>query len=126
MKSKKTKVHSEEPATVDPYTPPQPEPSPAVTRQLSFASSVCETPAKLDDGEVKNLVATVSESATRKRMERLMQPKADGSFKIPEELIQEWRKGDQARLLQEFKHAGLDKDPYSTCMHTKHLVFEYH
>ena len=110
-----------ESATVDPYSPPVPEPSPAVTRKLSFESSSCETPAKLHDGQVKDLVATVSESATRKRIERLMQPKADGSFKIPEELVQEWRSGDQARLLQEFKHAGLDKDP----IHTKHMCFEY-
>lgn len=100
-----------ESATVDPYTPSHPEPSPACTRKLSFGSGPGEMPAMLHDGEVKELVATVSESATKKRIERLMQPKADGSFKVPEELVQEWRTGDQARLLQEIKHAGLDKDP---------------
>ena len=106
-----------ESATVDPYTPPHPEPSAALPRKLSFESGPSEMPAMLHDGLVKDLVATVSESATKKRIERLMQPKADGSFKVPEELVQEWRTGDQARLLQEFKHAGLDKDP----IHAKHI-----
>ena len=62
----KTKVQSVESATVDPYTPPHPEPSPAVTRKLSFESGPSEMPAMLDDGLVKDLVATVSESATKK------------------------------------------------------------
>ena len=61
----KTKVQSVESATVDPYTPPHPEPSPAVTRKLSFESGPSEMPAMLDDGLVKDLVATVSESAAK-------------------------------------------------------------
>ena len=42
-----------------------------------------------------------------------MVPKADGTFKVPKELVEEWSKGDQNKLLEEFRQAGLDKDTTS-------------
>ena len=51
-----------------------------------------------------------SESSIRKRIGRLMAPKADGTLKVPAELVKEWNSGDQKRLLREFQNAGFDKD----------------
>ena len=95
--------------------------TPPVARQLSFGSvaqtdldSQATTPnpnlglaTPLPPEEV---VSLVSKSAAKKRIERLMQPKADGKFKVPEEVINEWRTGDQDRLIAEFGKAGLDKE----------------
>ena len=39
-----------------------------------------------------------------------MKPKARGGLKVPPELIKEWETGDQNKLLDDFKKAGLDKD----------------
>ena len=95
--------------------------TPPVSRRISFASVA---PTDLDSQaspENPNLglatrllpeevVSLVSKSAAKKRIERLMTPKADGSFKVPEEVINEWRSGDQDRLIEEFNKAGLDKE----------------
>lgn len=58
----------------------------------------------------KAMVAALSEEAVRKRIERLMKPKVDGTYKVPEELRKAWHSGDQKQLIEEFKSAGLDKD----------------
>lgn len=96
--------------------------TPRVARQLSFASSVARTdldseatPPNPNLGLAtplppEEVVSLVSKSAAKKRIERLMQPKADGKFKVPEEVINEWRTGDQDRLIAEFGKAGLDKE----------------
>ena len=39
-----------------------------------------------------------------------MKAKEDGTLKVPEELVKEWRHGNQQKLLDDFKEAGLDKD----------------
>ena len=39
-----------------------------------------------------------------------MSRKADGSFKVPSELVDAWASGDQDALVTEFIDAGLDKD----------------
>ena len=52
----------------------------------------------------------VSLSAVKKRIGRLMTPRADGKFKVPQELVDEWHKGDQDKIAAEFAQAGLDKD----------------
>ena len=39
-----------------------------------------------------------------------MKAKEDGTLKVPEEIVKEWRNGNQQKLLEDFKEAGLDKD----------------
>lgn len=77
-----------------------------VARSLSFtaATSPADTPLSGHLGQ------TLSMPNLRKRVARMMKPKADGSYKIPKELIDEWEKGDQDKLLQDFQRSGLDKD----------------
>lgn len=40
-----------------------------------------------------------------------MKPRADGTYVVPTELVSEWKKGNQNHLLEDFKKAGLDKEP---------------
>ena len=56
-------------------------------------------------------------SVVRKRIDRLMKPKADGTYKVPVELVEEWKKGDQMNILREFREAGLDKDRPTSAGH---------
>jgi hypothetical protein len=56
-------------------------------------------------------------SVVRKRIDRLMKPKADGTYKVPLELVEEWKKGDQMNILREFREAGLDKDRPTSAGH---------
>lgn len=64
----------------------------------------------LDLSSTKDIAKALPMSAVRKRIERLMKPKADGTYKVPEELVQEWKRGDQTKILDEFRASGLDKD----------------
>ena len=41
-----------------------------------------------------------------------MSRKADGSFKVPSELVDAWASGDQDALVTEFIDSGLDKDTW--------------
>lgn len=75
-------------------------------RTLSYAN-VASTPA---DPAGPQSQTDISTQALRKRVERLMKPKARGGLKVPPELIKEWETGDQNKLLDDFKKAGLDKD----------------
>ncbi len=85
--------------------------TPPVSRKLSFASAP-PTPVASECSmmPIPDLVSSLSKTAIKKRIERLMIPKQDGSHKVPAELIAEWRSGDQNRLIDEFQKAGLDKD----------------
>ena len=57
------------------------------------------------------LVANISKQALRKRVERLMKPRHDGSYAVPEELVSEWKTAaNQELILKEFQASGLDKD----------------
>ncbi len=96
----------------DPYAAAIPGDERPVNRCLSFSTPNEPAPKQAESisGRIGTLIEAVSDEAVRKRVERLMKPKADGKFKVPEELIKEWRSGDQKRLLEEFKSAGLDKD----------------
>ena len=60
--------------------------------------------------QVATVTHILSQQALRKRVERLMKAKEDGTLKVPEELVKEWRHGNQQKLLDDFKEAGLDKD----------------
>lgn len=97
-------------AASDPYG------EPPVNRRLSFSAADPPKPMGAEQGVVpvgkgaKAVVEALSEDALRKRVERLMKPKVDGTYKVPEELRKAWRSGDQKQLIQEFKSAGLDKD----------------
>ena len=57
-----------------------------------------------------DMVKTISFNTVKKRIDRLMAPKADGTFKVPKDLVDEWKRGNQASLVDEFQRAGLDKD----------------
>ena len=59
-----------------------------------------------------------------------MQRKADGTFKVPQELADAWAKGDQDSMVTEFIDAGLDKDTlflggsfYSVYLFTVEKIF---
>ena len=106
--------------TVDPYALPDSDfgndfqtPSP-VARQLSFASGSLERqppePETMGIPPVRDLVAQVSVAATKKRVARLMTPKQDGTFKVPEELVKAWNSGEQDRLIREFVDCGMVKE----------------
>lgn len=84
--------------------------SPLLARQLSFASSK-PTPEEGGDPVVPSVVASLSQANARKRVARLMQRKANGTYKVPDDLVKAWKDGDQDRLVSEFLDAGLDKDP---------------
>lgn len=69
-----------------------------------------------DPSSIPPLVADISKQALKKRVERLMKPRQDGSFVVPEELVREWNgKTNQDLILKEFKESGLDKD-HSICI----------
>ena len=89
----------------------EPDPSPFIARQLSFAAGLAspETPVR-EPIDIKSVVAGLSRSAAKKRVGRLMSRKADGSFKVPSELVDAWASGDQDALVTEFIDSGLDKD----------------
>ena len=96
----------------DPYLHDQePDPSTTIARQLSFAAAMepPETPAR-ELVDIPTVVAGLSRSAAKKRVGRLMQRKADGTFKVPSELADAWASGDQDSMVTEFIDAGLDKD----------------
>jgi hypothetical protein len=107
--------------TADPYAVPDGDSSnkfqtpPQVARQLSFASGSLEGPPEpetkdMDIPPVRDLVAQVSVAATKKRVARLMTPKQDGTFKVPEELVKAWNSGEQDRLIREFVDCGMVKE----------------
>ena len=86
-----------------------------MNRQLSFSAAAHPSPGGVIVGggspHVQGaLVKSLSFSSMKKRVDRLMTPKADGTFKVPKELVQEWKQGDQTKLVDEFQRAGLDKD----------------
>ena len=87
-------------------------PGQSLPRRLSFASQSDPDKREIEKEplDVANVLAGISESSIRKRIGRLMTPKADGTLKVPAELVKEWNSGDQKRLLREFQNAGFDKD----------------
>ncbi|CAL1131599.1 unnamed protein product [Cladocopium goreaui] len=98
----------------DPYLHDQePDPSTTIARQLSFAAAMepPETPAR-ELVDIPTVVAGLSRSAAKKRVGRLMQRKADGTFKVPSELADAWASGDQDSMVTEFIDAGLDKEVF--------------
>lgn len=84
--------------------------TPQVSRKLSFSAAASPVSRGVSVMPIPDLVNSLSKSAIKKMVERLMTPKQDGSHKVPAELIAEWRSGDQNRLIDEFQKAGLDKD----------------
>ena len=95
-----------------------PIPTSQVNRQLSFSQcSEASTPRAAAVGAastachyINKLNQHISKEAMRKRVERMMKPKEDGSLKVPDEIVKEWRNGDQQKLLDDFLQAGFDKD----------------
>lgn len=73
----------------------------------------------LDGGLAQGL----SVSAMKKRIGRLMTPRADGKLKVPQEMVDEWHKGNQDKLAAEFAQAGLDKD-FSNCLACIHCLIQ--
>ena len=112
-------------AVIDPYAPELPTipadlaTPPPVGRTLSFhngqgALEVCKKPEEQKASTTVStaaMIEEVSSSALKKRIARLMTPKSDGSFKVPKELVEAWKTGDQERLTQEFVDAGYNKEP---------------
>ena len=106
----------------DPYAvaqAPLADQPPSVTRCLSFGTL---SPDRVEGShqdirdthtfdQVAAVTKTLSQQALRKRVERLMKAKEDGTLKVPEEFVKEWHSGNQHKLLEDFKEAGLDKDP---------------
>ena len=84
--------------------------TPVAPLRLSF-SGLGDTPVGEAGCDSESLVNAISKQALRKRVERLMKPRADGTYAVPTELLSEWKKGNQNNLLDEFKKAGLDKEP---------------
>ena len=69
--------------------------TPQVSRKLSFSAAASPVSRGVSVMPIPDLVNSLSKSAIKKRVERLMTPKQDGSHKVPAELIAEWRSGDQ-------------------------------
>jgi len=93
--------------------------SPSLARCLSFGTLSPDGGAgcqqytdgtKKSETPVSAVTQLLSQQALRKRVERLMKAKEDGTLKVPEEIVKEWRNGNQQKLLEDFKEAGLDKD----------------
>ena len=85
--------------------------SPLLAWKLSFATSNAKpSPDQGETSMFTSVVAGLSHANARKRVSRLMQRKADGSFKVPEDLVKAWKDGDQDRMVEEFLNAGMDKD----------------
>lgn len=85
-------------------------PQAQVNRRLLFGSELEHGQNLSPELTPKDIAKALPMSAVRKRIERLMKPKADGTYKVPEELVQEWKRGDQTKILDEFRASGLDKD----------------
>ena len=63
-----------------------------------------------DPSSIAPLVANISKQALKKRVERFMKPRQDGSFVVPEELVREWNgKTNQDLILKELKNRGLTR-----------------
>ena len=88
-----------EAASTPPVTPP--------ARMPSFASD----PGQLEVLDTKSILESLSVSAMKKRIARLMTPKSDGSYKVPKELVDAWKAGEHDRIVQDFVDAGCDKEP---------------
>ena len=91
-----------EAATSPPVTPP--------VRMSSFASGL-GSPDKFEVSDPKSVIESLSVSAMKKRISRLMTPKSDGSYKVPKELVDQWKAGEHDRIVQDFVDAGFDKEP---------------
>ena len=87
--------------------------APAVAFLLKLRRSSTRPPEVTPEEFTKALPMSV----VRKRIDRLMKPKADGTYKVPLELVEEWKKGDQMNILREFREAGLDKDRPTSAGH---------
>ena len=98
--------------------------------QLSFSGLGDDKPPTAEAGcDGQSLVIAISKQALRKRVERLMKPRADGTYAVPTELVSEWKKGNQNNILEEFKKAGLDKEPdifFFDCMFSFQAYFMGH
>ena len=81
-------------------------PEAQIGRKLSFSGLTTPSPAKGPDVGV-----SVSDSALKKRVERMMKPRCDGSYIVPKELVEQWQKGDHTQIMADFKNCQLDKDP---------------
>ena len=60
-----------------------------------------------------SVLTELSVAAVKKRINRLMTPKADGSFKVPKEIRDDWLSNSgqtQDKMIREFKRSGGDKD----------------
>ena len=97
-------------------------PQAPVNRRLSFESESEFGQRHAPELTPDEFAKALPMSVIRKRVDRLMKPKADGTYKVPRELVEEWKQGDQLKILQEFQEAGLDKDrPTSEVHKTYHL-----
>ena len=49
------------------------------------------------------------EAALKQKLRRVMQPRKDGSYLVPEWLVEEWKKGDHLRMAREYEAMGFNK-----------------
>ena len=86
-----------------------------VRQSLTFDGATPTPPSKPmdanDHGFGGLLAGVMTKTAMRKRIDRLMKPRANGKLLVPQELADQWQNGDQNKLLEEFQKANFDKDP---------------
>ena len=118
------------PVQEDPYSTKPTEPlqtPPPVIRQLSFKGLTDTKDAQASHPEdtlsATKVTQALSLSNVKKRVERLFKPNADGTFKVPKELLEEWKSGDKQKLIREFQSCGLDKENHAKTRSLKNRLF---
>ena len=94
-------------SSVTPTTCSSSDDNKSLARRLSFSSV---TTAGREAVEPQNVLEEVSLVNIKKRIHRLMQPRANGSLKIPKEIRDEWLQTDnQDKMVRDYVAAGHDK-----------------
>ena len=64
-------------------------------------------------GPGSTIGAAITRDQMMKRLHRVFAPRADGTFIVPSELLEQWkdtRNGGREKVIEEFKSSGFDKD----------------
>ena len=60
---------------------------------------------------VTEMLETLSDAAVTSRLNRLFAPRSNGSYKVPQELLEKWKTDEgKDEIVKEFRRQGYDKD----------------
>ena len=74
------------------------------------AARVKKEPANIPH-HVTAVMEEITEAAMMSRLNRLFKQRSNGTYKVPEEIVQKWKTSDgKDEIIREFRKQGYDKD----------------